>query len=37
MQDFTIRELDTGETTIFTRTFGSGPPLLLLHGSPRRS
>jgi haloacetate dehalogenase len=34
MQDFTIRELDTGETTIFTRTFGSGPPLLLLHGFP---
>jgi haloacetate dehalogenase len=34
MQDFSIRELDTGETTIFTRTFGSGPPLLLLHGFP---
>jgi haloacetate dehalogenase len=34
MQDFTIRELDTGETTIFTRTLGSGPPLLLLHGFP---
>jgi haloacetate dehalogenase len=34
MQDFATRELDIGETTIFTRTLGSGPPLLLLHGFP---
>src|SRR5207249_8771277 len=34
MQDFTTRELDIGETTIFTCTLGSGPPLLLLHGFP---
>ena len=34
MQDFTTAEIDTGETTIFTLTFGSGTPLLLLHGFP---
>lgn len=34
MQDFRTAEIDTGETTIFTRTAGSGPPLLLLHGFP---
>jgi haloacetate dehalogenase len=34
MHDFTIAEINTGETTIFTRTIGSGPPLLLLHGFP---
>ena len=34
MQDFRTQEIDTGETTIFTRSLGSGPPLLLLHGFP---
>jgi haloacetate dehalogenase len=34
MQHFRTAEIDTGETTIFTRTAGSGPPLLLLHGFP---
>jgi haloacetate dehalogenase len=32
--DFTALELQTGETSIFVRTNGSGPPLLLLHGFP---
>src|SRR5690349_23676814 len=35
MQDFRTQEIDTGETTIFTRSLGSGPPLLLLHGFPQ--
>jgi haloacetate dehalogenase len=35
MPDFTITEIDSGETTIFTRSSGSGPPLLLLHGFPQ--
>jgi len=34
MPEFKTAEIDTGETTIFTRTLGSGPPLLLLHGFP---
>ncbi len=34
MEDFTTAEIDVGETTIFTRSQGSGPPLLLLHGFP---
>src|SRR3954471_19209648 len=34
MQDFDVAEIDTGATTIFTRSRGSGPPLLLLHGFP---
>jgi haloacetate dehalogenase len=34
MQKFTTAEIDTGETTVFTRRVGSGPPLLLLHGFP---
>src|SRR5690242_4845010 len=34
MQKFSDAEIDTGETTIFTRRLGSGPPLLLLHGFP---
>lgn len=34
MEDFTAAEIDVGETTIFTRSQGSGPPLLLLHGFP---
>jgi pimeloyl-ACP methyl ester carboxylesterase len=32
---FTTTEIDTGETTIFVRHGGSGPPLLLLHGYPQ--
>src|SRR5215831_10422502 len=35
MQDFRTAVIDTGETTIFTRSLGSGPPLLLLHGFPQ--
>jgi pimeloyl-ACP methyl ester carboxylesterase len=32
--DFTTTEVKTGETTIFARVGGSGPPVLLLHGFP---
>ncbi len=32
--DFRTAELPTGDTTIFVRSSGSGPPLLLLHGFP---
>jgi haloacetate dehalogenase len=32
--DFSTTEIDTGESTIFVRSLGSGPPLLLLHGFP---
>ncbi|WP_353645509.1 alpha/beta hydrolase [Mesorhizobium sp. WSM2239] len=35
MDDFTAAEIDTGETTIFVRWRGSGPPVLLLHGFPQ--
>src|SRR6266566_9503904 len=35
MEDFTTAEIQTGETSIFVRTKGSGPPLLLLHGFPQ--
>jgi len=35
MNDFTIDEVQTGETSIFARLCGSGPPLLLLHGFPQ--
>ena len=35
MEDFATREIRTGETTIFVRHLGSGPPLLLLHGFPQ--
>jgi haloacetate dehalogenase len=31
---FESEEIETGETTIFLRRAGSGPPLLLLHGFP---
>jgi haloacetate dehalogenase len=34
-QDFESTEVDTGETTIFLRRSGRGPPLLLLHGFPQ--
>jgi hypothetical protein len=35
MDDFTTAEIQTGETSIFVRSHGSGPPLLLLHGFPQ--
>ena len=35
MEDFTTAEIQTGETTIFVRSYGSGPPVLLLHGFPQ--
>ena len=35
MDDFTTAEIQTGETSIFVRTKGSGPPILLLHGFPQ--
>ena len=34
MDDFTDAEIHTGETTVFLRWGGAGPPLLLLHGFP---
>ena len=35
MDDFESAEIQTGETTIFVRFSGSGPPILLLHGFPQ--
>jgi haloacetate dehalogenase len=35
MDDFTAAEVRTGDTTIFVRWLGSGPPVLLLHGFPQ--
>lgn len=35
MDDFEADVIETGETTIFVRRRGSGPPLLLLHGFPQ--
>jgi len=35
LDGFASAEIDTGETTIFVRHAGSGPPLLLLHGFPQ--
>ena len=35
MDDFTTSEIQTGETSIFVRSYGSGPPILLLHGFPQ--
>ena len=35
MDDFTDAEIHTGETTVFLRWGGTGPPLLLLHGFPQ--
>jgi haloacetate dehalogenase len=35
MQGFGAACIDTGETTIFVRSAGDGPPLLLLHGFPQ--
>jgi haloacetate dehalogenase len=33
--DFTNSEIQSGETSIFVRSSGSGPPTLLLHGFPQ--
>jgi hypothetical protein len=35
MDNFTTSEIQTGETSIFVRSYGSGPPILLLHGFPQ--
>jgi haloacetate dehalogenase len=35
MQDFRSANIETGETSIFVSSSGSGPPLLLLHGFPQ--
>lgn len=35
LDDFETADIDTGETNIFARWSGSGPPLLLLHGFPQ--
>jgi haloacetate dehalogenase len=35
MENFTQAFIDTTEARIFTRSAGSGPPLLLLHGFPQ--
>ena len=35
MDDFKAVEVETGETRIFVRWSGSGPPILLLHGFPQ--
>ncbi len=35
MDDFTAAEIATDATTIFVRSHGSGPPILLLHGFPQ--
>ncbi len=35
MDDFTATEIPVGETSIFVRSSGAGPPILLLHGFPQ--
>src|SRR5215203_5436039 len=35
MDRFTTSEIQTGETSFFVRSYGSGPPILLLHGFPQ--
>jgi haloacetate dehalogenase len=35
LDEFAAAKIDTGETSIFVRTHGSGPPILLLHGFPQ--
>jgi haloacetate dehalogenase len=35
LNEFTAAEIQTGETSIFVRWCGSGPPILLLHGFPQ--
>ena len=34
MDDFASAEIETAETTMFVRSRGAGPPILLLHGFP---
>src|SRR5437867_10686305 len=34
LEGFETREIETGEASIFVRSSGSGPPVLLLHGFP---
>ncbi|MGW7093286.1 alpha/beta fold hydrolase [Streptomyces sp. NPDC054874] len=36
-EQFAAERVDTGETSVFVRYGGEGPPLLLLHGHPRTS
>src|SRR5438309_11011544 len=35
MRDFTAVHIETGDTSIFVRSSGSGPAILLLHGFPQ--
>jgi haloacetate dehalogenase len=35
LESFEATEVETGETSIFVRRSGSGPPILLLHGFPQ--
>src|SRR5207247_9466014 len=35
LEDFEAAEVKSGETSIFVRWAGAGPPLLLLHGFPQ--
>jgi haloacetate dehalogenase len=35
MDDFTTVDIQTGQSTIFASSSGSGPPVLLLHGFPQ--
>jgi haloacetate dehalogenase len=35
LDDFATAEIQTGETRIFVRSKGAGPPILLLHGFPQ--
>jgi haloacetate dehalogenase len=35
MDHFTTSAIQTAETSIFVRSYGSGPPILLLHGFPQ--
>src|SRR5436190_21572169 len=34
MDDFAVATIETDETSIFVRSGGAGPPVLLLHGFP---
>src|SRR5205809_4722587 len=35
LEEFEAAEVESGETSIFVRRAGAGPPLLLLHGFPQ--
>jgi haloacetate dehalogenase len=35
LDDFSVGEIDVGDTTIFVRSAGAGVPVLLLHGFPQ--